>query len=558
MKIAVSAGHNVYINGIFDPGAVRYPYVESDINKETVKKLIPLLKAQGHEILDVTPYNQKFTGNTNVAARKKHHELRCEKADEFNADIFLDVHVNIGGGTGAEVWVYSMNSKSVSYAEKVCNNISEKLGIPNRGVKANKDYWSVSLCKAPAVIIEGAFIDNEKDMGKLTPLKYAVAIAECFGEVKLDNNSGVIYKVQVGAYSIKENAENMVKKLEKAGFDSFIDEVVVKQGEVEGQFNNNTEDDKNEAPTVEGGSDELTYKGLVKNGSRGDNVKELQKTLNKLGYNCGTADGIAGNNTINAIKRFQSDYNLTVDGIAGQATYSMINQALKGKKPTENKNYQILRPDAQTTIVKIPHNQIDKVGVILANTKSKRETLGSMQKRTGYDFIINGGLYWTDSKTGISHPLNLLFSNNSQVTAGKYSRFCLITYKDKSYKFDWYRWTKETMDIIGGSPSLVVNGKINIDKGVMDGGLITARHPRSTIGMDKNYFYLVTIDGRRPKQSMRGMTINELARYMQSLGCTDAINLDGGGSTRLIYKQTVLNKALENRPVHDAIGIKLK
>ena len=133
-----------------------------------------------------------------------------------------------------------------------------------------------------------------------------------------------------------------------------------------------------------------------------------------------------------------------------------------------------------------------------------------------------------------------------------------MTYKDKSYKFDWYKWTKETMDIIGGSPSLVVNGKINIDKGVMDGGLITARHPRSAIGLDENYFYLVTIDGRRSNQGMRGMTINELARYMQSIGCTDAINLDGGGSTRLMYKQTVLNKALENRPVHDAVGIKLK
>ena len=57
MRIAISAGHNVYNGKYFDCGAVCYPYVEADITKETVKKLIPGLKAQGHIVIDVTPYN---------------------------------------------------------------------------------------------------------------------------------------------------------------------------------------------------------------------------------------------------------------------------------------------------------------------------------------------------------------------------------------------------------------------------------------------------------------------------------------------------------------------
>lgn len=50
-------------------------------------------------------------------------------------------------------------------------------------------------------------------------------------------------------------------------------------------------------------------------------VRLLQTTLNTLGYNCGTADGICGTNTQNAIKSFQRSEGLAVDGIAGEDTW---------------------------------------------------------------------------------------------------------------------------------------------------------------------------------------------------------------------------------------------
>ena len=153
MKIAISAGHNVYNNGIFDCGAYKEPYVESEITKETVAILIPILKSQGHDVIDVTPYNERFK------TKKDHHILRCGRVDKFNADLYLDVHINAGGGTGVEIWTYGPNSKATLYAEKISNNISNKIGIPNREVKYKPTYWSVSLCKAPAMIIEGGFID---------------------------------------------------------------------------------------------------------------------------------------------------------------------------------------------------------------------------------------------------------------------------------------------------------------------------------------------------------------------------------------------------------------
>lgn len=174
MKIAVSAGHNVYINKVFDPGAVGNGKRESDINKKTVAALIPLLKSQGHRVLDVTPYKHNFSNN------KSHHELRCKRVDKFNADIYLDIHVNAGGGSGCEVWCYSTNSKSVFYAKKITNNLAGDMGLPNRGVKYKPTYWSLYLTRKPAMIIEGAFIDNKSDMDKLRPEKYAASIAKAF------------------------------------------------------------------------------------------------------------------------------------------------------------------------------------------------------------------------------------------------------------------------------------------------------------------------------------------------------------------------------------------
>lgn len=53
---------------------------------------------------------------------------------------------------------------------------------------------------------------------------------------------------------------------------------------------------------------------------RGEDVRKVQERLNELGYNCGSADGIFGNKTSIAVKNFQSDNGLTVDGIVGRNT----------------------------------------------------------------------------------------------------------------------------------------------------------------------------------------------------------------------------------------------
>ena len=71
----------------------------------------------------------------------------------------------------------------------------------------------------------------------------------------------------------------------------------------------------------------LQANGNLKEGSRGDEVKELQEKLNSLGYNAGSTDGIFGSNTEAAVKAFQAANGLSADGIVGPKTRAALESA---------------------------------------------------------------------------------------------------------------------------------------------------------------------------------------------------------------------------------------
>lgn len=110
--------------------------------------------------------------------------------------------------------------------------------------------------------------------------------------------------------------------------------------------------------------------------------------------------------------------------------------------------------------------------------------------------------------------------------------------------------------ILGGGPQLLSGGKsINEPAGYAT-TFYYQRHPRTAIGWHKDgTLILVTVDGRQPQRSV-GMTIEELANLMLDLGCVEALNLDGGGSTTMVIKNRVVNSPsdlLGERAVSDAL-----
>jgi len=109
---------------------------------------------------------------------------------------------------------------------------------------------------------------------------------------------------------------------------------------------------------------------------------------------------------------------------------------------------------------------------------------------------------------------------------------------------------------LGGNPTLVWDGKIDIDKkGFTDWFLDHAKAYRIGIGTDKEGNIIVDY----PKEKM---TVADFAKRMLNLGCVYAINLDGGGSCRAIEysgdREEVLNTPTENRAVSTWIGIYVK
>jgi hypothetical protein len=94
---------------------------------------------------------------------------------------------------------------------------------------------------------------------------------------------------------------------------------------------------------------------------------------------------------------------------------------------------------------------------------------------------------------------------------------------------------------IGGGPLLVHNSKAQkwpTEKGTNT--YLLPRHPRTAIGYNSRYFFLVEVDGRQKGLSM-GMSFGELANFMKDLGCSEAMNLDGGGSSTFWLNGKVMN-----------------
>lgn len=94
--------------------------------------------------------------------------------------------------------------------------------------------------------------------------------------------------------------------------------------------------------------------------------------------------------------------------------------------------------------------------------------------------------------------------------------------------------------IISGGPYLVKENQIYVDIAAQKLKAISGKNPRTAIGYTKdNDLILVTIDGR--ETASVGMNIYDLSRLMKKIGCYNAMNLDGGGSSIMYIKGKIVN-----------------
>ncbi len=239
-KIALNAGHGLYTSGkrclkALDPNETR----EWTLNARICEKIEAKLKAYtGYELLRL----DDRTGITDVALK-----TRTNKANQWDADIYIAMHANAhppesigpngGSGNGIIAIVYTKaSSKSVEWQKELYDSLIKHTGL--KGNRSNplpkQNLHEVRESNMPAVLLELGFMDNAKDVPVILSDDFADKSATAIVEVlvkkgkltkkasAVSETSKKIYRVQVGAYSVKANAEAMQKKLKADGYDAII------------------------------------------------------------------------------------------------------------------------------------------------------------------------------------------------------------------------------------------------------------------------------------------------------------------------------------------------
>ncbi|NHL37321.1 LysM peptidoglycan-binding domain-containing protein [Clostridium botulinum] len=111
---------------------------------------------------------------------------------------------------------------------------------------------------------------------------------------------------------------------------------------------------------------------ILKKGDRGSDVRKIQAVLQKIGYDVGPIDGIFGSNTEEAVKRFQLNNGLVVDGIIGPKTYELLNKFILGYN-----TYTIKPGDTLYNIAKRHYTTVDKIMIANPNIDPNNLIIGS-------------------------------------------------------------------------------------------------------------------------------------------------------------------------------------
>ena len=212
-KVYIGVGH-----GGSDPGAVANGIKEKDANLDVALACYSFLVKHGVSV------KISRTKDTEVWLEK-----RIKEANDFGADLAVDIHHNAGGGDGAEVYHTKYLGKGATLARNILAEM-QLIGQNSRGAKIRKnssgdDYFAfVRDTTMPAVLCECAFLDNKTDVKiidtKAERVKMGEAIAKgilktlgipVIVEKLVTNTQKKIYTVQVGAYVNKANAELHVK-----------------------------------------------------------------------------------------------------------------------------------------------------------------------------------------------------------------------------------------------------------------------------------------------------------------------------------------------------------
>jgi exopolysaccharide biosynthesis protein len=189
--------------------------------------------------------------------------------------------------------------------------------------------------------------------------------------------------------------------------------------------------------------------------------------------------------------------------------------------------------------------------------------------REKFDFVVNGDFFIAkgvnDGEGTNSHfraeqwacTEGPAMTDGQTWSVASSARPCLVVHKNRAVTIEkLQRPADDDWEVIGGNTMLVHDGTAISHTNKV-------RHPRTVAGLDAtgNTLTILVVDGRKPGVAT-GMSYDELAAEMLRLGCKDALNLDGGGSSVMAVRDAtgemkILNAPTDGREraVADVLGI---
>ncbi len=307
------------------------PIFENEFNRSAKNKFIEALMRNDFSVYDVKPELQDISISQRIT-RINRQNLTLLITFAYNA--FGD---SFNSANGVEVFYSSKNSKATesrTLAEDVYNSLLQGTSQNGRGVK-DLDVGVLSNVNCPSALIEAGFMTNLREAGLMINPLFQTEVGEetCQGVSKY-LGATYINRDDLTAYdTIRQNsAGNFVYLLQFILKEQFSYNLAV-----DGIFGTNTRNavvdfQTRNSLTADGIVGPNTWKTLLnlpqypilKRGARGSYTRFLQQLLESKFIPVGTIDGIFGEKTEAAVRRFQEENNLAVDGIVGPNTWGIL------------------------------------------------------------------------------------------------------------------------------------------------------------------------------------------------------------------------------------------
>jgi len=232
----------------------------------------------------------------------------------------------------------------------------------------------------------------------------------------------------------------------------------------------------------------------------------------------------------------------------------------------ENTQIDLISYRVQGTTVYVADVQLadpDAMAAVLAQDAYGRnvtETPSSMAERTGALLAVNGDYYGAREK-GYVIRNGVLYrsranSGQEDLVIDENGDFSIINESEVS--------AQELLEagatqVYSFGPGLISEGEILVDEND-EVGRAMASNPRTALAQVGPLHYLFVVADGRTEES-EGLSLYELAQFLKTLGATTAYNLDGGGSSAMIYQGQVVNhptstgRRSSERSVSDIVAI---